>query len=605
MGYSTGSAGGAIHLKFTTRNTSGLPTTLSGSPVVSIYKDSTLAPSVAGVTLTVDFNGKTGLNDVAIDTTSDAVFYANGHNYQLVITAGTVAGTSVIGEVVGNFDLNLAPLLDAQGRVDIGRWIGNTVATPNVAGVPIVDIKYLLGTLIPTPATAGVMDVNAKAINNVATTPVTTIHAHIGTDNNPAVDVSGRIDVGKWVGTVVPAPAVAGVPVIDNKYLLGNLIPATATAGILDVNIKNINNIASTPVTTIHAHIGTDLNNIAQTGDSFVRIGATGSGLTSIPALVWDEPTANHQVGGSTGVALTSGATGGPGVQEWWKFDTTTTAADPGAGKFRFNTATPTTATSIYFDKLTSGGMDFGNYFRTFLTGDFLTVQDNSNAANWVKYTLSAAPIDNNGWWTVGVTSIGAGGVLPANNSLCAFLFRQAASSDPWSVLLPGSYTAGTAGNLLGTRPSAPAIATAILTDTTAGDFAVNGSPGMVLVMQLGGAFGGPGSSVYTANALQFAPTGAAAANLTSINGTTFTGPNVPSVLAPTGLDQIPVTPSTGLATTYPTMMVQLWRKFFKKSIKNATALTIKTYGDDGTTVLTTQPYSDDGAGNETLGAGA
>lgn len=51
------------------------------------------------------------------------------------------------------------------------------------------------------------------------------------------------------------------------------------------------------------------------------------------------------------------------------------------------------------------------------------------------------------------------------------------------------------------------AIATAILTDTTSGDFATTGSPGHILVTQLGGAFTST-SSVFTTASLVNAPSG-------------------------------------------------------------------------------------------------
>lgn len=71
--------------------------------------------------------------------------------------------------------------------------------------------------------------------------------------------------------------------------------------------------------------------------------------------------------------------------------------------------------------------------------------------------------------------------------------------------------------------------------------------------------------------------------------------------LSSAGLDNIPVTATTGPATTFAQMVVQLWRRSEKKAIRSTTQ--IKTYADDGTTVLTTQAITDDGAGNETLGA--
>lgn len=60
--------------------------------------------------------------------------------------------------------------------------------------------------------------------------------------------------------------------------------------------------------------------------------------------------------------------------------------------------------------------------------------------------------------------------------------------------------------------------------------------------------------------------------------------------LASDGLDSISTTAPTGVASNFREMLVQTWRRFFKKTVRDAT--TIKTYADNGTTVLTTQSYT-------------
>jgi hypothetical protein len=65
--------------------------------------------------------------------------------------------------------------------------------------------------------------------------------------------------------------------------------------------------------------------------------------------------------------------------------------------------------------------------------------------------------------------------------------------------------------------------------------------------------------------------------------------------LASDGLDTISTTSPTGVASNFREMIVQLWRRFFKKSVMDRNALTLKTYADNGTTVITTQDISDDG----------
>lgn len=93
-----------LNFKFTTRDGTGLPTTLLGTPALAVYKSNDTTQSTAGITLSVDFDTITGLNNVKIDLSADA-FYAIGEDYAVVITAGTVDGVSVVGEVVGHFSI--------------------------------------------------------------------------------------------------------------------------------------------------------------------------------------------------------------------------------------------------------------------------------------------------------------------------------------------------------------------------------------------------------------------------------------------------------------------------------------------------------------------
>lgn len=60
-------------------------------------------------------------------------------------------------------------------------------------------------------------------------------------------DGNGRIDTNTktWIGGAIPAVNVTGVPLVDDKYLLGTVYSTPATAGIQDINVKNINNVAA------------------------------------------------------------------------------------------------------------------------------------------------------------------------------------------------------------------------------------------------------------------------------------------------------------------------------------------------------------------------
>ncbi len=95
-----------VYKRFTTRAfATGIPGTLGGTPVVSAYEDDSITQITAGITLGVDHDGVTGLNLLTIVATA-ANGFETGKSYDLVITTGTVAGVSVVGEVVWHFTLS-------------------------------------------------------------------------------------------------------------------------------------------------------------------------------------------------------------------------------------------------------------------------------------------------------------------------------------------------------------------------------------------------------------------------------------------------------------------------------------------------------------------
>lgn len=116
--------GDTIYHKFTTRAfATGAPTTLAGTPVVSIYEDDSLTQITAGITLTVDFDSVTGLNHLTVVATGGNGFEIDKF-YQAVITTGTVDSVSVVGEVVWTFSLgasaaaqDLANATDGLGAI--------------------------------------------------------------------------------------------------------------------------------------------------------------------------------------------------------------------------------------------------------------------------------------------------------------------------------------------------------------------------------------------------------------------------------------------------------------------------------------------------------
>ncbi len=105
-----------------------------------------------------------------------------------------------------------------------------------------------------------------------------------------------------------------------------------------------------------------------------------------------------------------------------WRFDTTTTEADPGNRNFRMDNATPASVTELYVNDTSVGGADGGNFLTGLNVGDQIYIQETNDAANFILAQVSATPTDNTGWWTIPVT-ISDSGTLFSNNNICTWLF--------------------------------------------------------------------------------------------------------------------------------------------------------------------------------------
>jgi len=133
--------GDTIDIKFTTVGADGAPATLSGSPAVAAYVGNGTTEITAGITLTVDFDGRTGLNNIRVVASSGNGF-ATGSDVDLVITAGTVDGTSVVGYKVAAFSIEKRAALRPTVA---GRTLD--VASTGEAGIDFGNINIPAGAL--------------------------------------------------------------------------------------------------------------------------------------------------------------------------------------------------------------------------------------------------------------------------------------------------------------------------------------------------------------------------------------------------------------------------------------------------------------------------
>jgi hypothetical protein len=171
--------GDTIDVKFTTVNTSGVPTTLAGSPTVAAYPGNSTTEITAGITLTVDFDARTGLHNVRVVATSGNG-YVTATNYTLVITAGTVGGSSVVGYCVGSFSIEArsAVMPTTAGRtLDVSAggeagldWanIGSPTASQTLSGTTVGTATALgAGAVTAAAIATGAIDADALAADAV------------------------------------------------------------------------------------------------------------------------------------------------------------------------------------------------------------------------------------------------------------------------------------------------------------------------------------------------------------------------------------------------------------------------------------------------------
>ena len=264
--------------KFCTVTTTGAPTQLAGTPVISAYEDNGTTQITAGITLTVDFDGVTGLNNVRVVATA-ANGYDAGSNYQLVITTGTVGGTSVVGYVVAEFSLEarsaLRPTtagrtLDVSAGGEAGLdWanVGSPTTTVGLSGTTVktaTDVETKVDTvdtnvdaiLVDTGTTlqAELDAIEAAVITNAAGVDIAAdiialkaetaaILVDTGTTLDAALAVvDGNVDaILVDTGTTLQAE-LDGIQA-DTEDIQARLPAALSAAGNIKADIKEVNDV--------------------------------------------------------------------------------------------------------------------------------------------------------------------------------------------------------------------------------------------------------------------------------------------------------------------------------------------------------------------------
>ena len=264
--------GDTFDVKFCTVTTTGAPTQLAGSPVISAYPGNSTTQLTAGITLTVDFDSVTGLNNVRVVATSGNG-YATATNYALVITTGTVGGTSAVGYVVAQFSIeNRSALMPttATRTLDVSSTGEAGVDWGNV-GSPTTTVD-LSGTTIKTTQKVDVDTIKTNPVVNGGTITFPTTATLASTTN---ITAATGIDVTKLLGTAWATPATAGLTDVNVKQISTDGVAADNAESFFDgTGYAGTNNVIPS-VTTVTGNVNGSVGSV--TGAVGSVTGAIGS----------------------------------------------------------------------------------------------------------------------------------------------------------------------------------------------------------------------------------------------------------------------------------------------------------------------------------------
>lgn len=246
--------GSTLTFTFRSRDASGAAAALTGG-AVSVYRGTSTTQFTTGVTLTADFDSVTGLNHVAIDTTDAA--YATGADFHVILTAGTVDGTSVAGEPLYHFTLTASAGVGSGARTVTATVNDGTTAlasaiirftkgsesiatTTNGSGIGVVNLDDGTWTVAITKSGYSFAGTNLVVDGDeTATYSMTTVSVVPSGDPNQTIGVlTTRDEHGDAEGEVVITFKLERGPGDDGHAYSSDEFTATSNgSGVLTVTL--------------------------------------------------------------------------------------------------------------------------------------------------------------------------------------------------------------------------------------------------------------------------------------------------------------------------------------------------------------------------------
>lgn len=373
------------------------------------------ATSKASLVVKLSQNGGAFANPSAGATNATEI--ANGWYYVDLTTTDTgTTGPLIVRATQSGVD-NVEIVYDvtsATPDVNVKTWLGGTIPSPSVTGVPKVDLVDVLGTA-PTASTSGILDVNTKNMGNSV----------IGASN-----ASGGFRTLVYSGTVgaTVSSTTVGLPGLSTSidplnmsilvYGTGPIQVRTVTAWNSSTSVATVSPAFSTTPTA-----STTLYNLS--ADRVPVIDASGY------------VTANSVTGAVASVTADVGITQA-GADKAWSTATrvltagTNIALAKGTGLTGLNDIAATAIVSNGAITTSSGAVS------SVTTAVNLTTNNDKTGYTLTVTPPTAAANATAVWDTVLASHVGAGSTGAALNGISA-------GTDPWGIAA-GSYGAGTFG---------------------------------------------------------------------------------------------------------------------------------------------------------------
>ncbi len=205
-------ASDTVEFSFNTRTSAGAPITLAGG-ALAVYKDAgttalTLSPAPV---LDTDVGAVTGLHHVTLALTdSDLVA---GSDYSIVLSAGTVDGTSVAGTVLAQFSIEnrvVTAAAPSAATVADAVWDELTAAHSGAGstGETLADILAGVDPALMTSVIAAVSSLGAGTVTVTSPVTATGVVTLVQGDTYAAADVTWTDTASTWPVDIATADSL-------------------------------------------------------------------------------------------------------------------------------------------------------------------------------------------------------------------------------------------------------------------------------------------------------------------------------------------------------------------------------------------------------------